>query len=74
VVLDSGEVVGEFSDNVLTLDPCGPAASQYICFSTADVVQAEEQGSGTYVLDLQVFMGNVTAVALNSNNSFWWQS
>jgi hypothetical protein len=44
VVLDAGELEGEFSDNLLTLEPCGEAARR-VCFSTLDVSPMGGRGS-----------------------------
>ena len=42
VVLDAGELEGEFSDNLLTLEPCG-ASARRVCFSAMDAQQQQRR-------------------------------
>ena len=77
VVLEAGELDGEFSDNLLTLEPCRAIGGKRVCFSTADAAAAAELGQGSSgggggLLDLEALRGNITATALNSEGSLWW--
>ena len=77
VVLEAGELDGEFSDNLLTLEPCRARGETRVCFSTADAAVAAElgqggSGGGGGLLDLEALRGNITATALNSEGSLWW--
>ena len=80
VVLEAGELDGEFSDNVLTLEPCRARGGKRVCFSTADAAASGQgeggqqggDGGGGGLLDLEALRGNVTATALNSEGSLWW--
>ena len=76
VVLEAGELDGEFSDNLLTLEPCGARGGKRVCFSTADAAAAGQQGegggSGGGQLYLEALRGNITATALNLEGSLWW--
>jgi len=69
VVLDAGSMEGEFSDNLLVLEPCG--RPRQVCFSVADAAAA---GTAGPPLDLAVLQGNVSAVALNTAGGPWWES
>ena len=81
VVLEAGDLDGEFSDNLLTLEPCRARGGKRVCFSTADAAAAGQQGEGGQqggggggggLLDLEALRGNITATALNSEGSLWW--
>ena len=78
VVLEAGGLDGEFSDNLLTLEPCRASGFRRVCFSTADATVAAELGQGGSgsggggLLDLDALRGNITATALNSEGSLWW--
>ena len=77
VVLEAGDLDGEFSDNLLTLEPCRARGGKRVCFSTADAAVAAELGQGVSgggggLLDLEALRSNITATALNSEGSLWW--
>ena len=77
VVLEAGDLDGEFSDNLLTLVLCRARGGKRVCFSTADAAVAAElgqggSGGGGGLLDLEALRGNITATALNSEGSLWW--
>ena len=81
VVLEAGDLDGEFSDNLLTLELCRARGGKRVCFSTADAAAAGQQGEGGQqggrggeggLLDLEALRGNITATALNSEGSLWW--
>ncbi len=77
VVLESGDVAGEFSDNLLTLEPCGRPVM--LCFSNLDAEAADALGRGRGVdgmrgLDVEALRGAVTATALNAEGGLWWRS
>lgn len=75
VVLEAGDLEGEFSDNLFTLEPCG--RPKHVCFSNADAAAAaglEGAGVGEGALDLVAFRKSLAVVALNSEGSLWWES
>lgn len=76
VVLEAGEMDGEFSDNLFTLEPCGRPKT--VCFSNADAAAAaagqEGAASRQGALDLEVLRSSLTVMALNSDGSLWWES